>query len=91
MLFLGLVGVLAFLFSNPLGINDQSAHYCEYEWTAPSVEILRLYCRKQCFSVDFQDMDKRKDIIRKIYDVVVKRSDKLCNFVEEKRFLCGCS
>lgn len=43
------------------------------------------------FSVDFQDMDKRKDIIRKIYDVVVKRSDKLCNFVEEKRFLCGCS
>ena len=36
-------------------------------------------------------MDKRKDIIRKIYDVVVKRSDKLCNFVEEKRFLCGCS
>ena len=31
-------------------------------------------------------MDKRKDIIRKIYDFVVKRSDKLCNFVEEKRY-----
>ncbi|KAK8812067.1 hypothetical protein WA538_000699 [Blastocystis sp. DL] len=33
---------------------------------------------------DYIDMDKRKDIIRKIDDVVVKRSDKLCNFVEEK-------
>ena len=36
-------------------------------------------------------MDKRKDIIRKIYDVVVKRSDKLCNFVEEKRCFFSCA
>ena len=33
---------------------------------------------------DFIEMDKRKDIIRRIYDTVVKRSEKLCNFVEDK-------
>ena len=31
-------------------------------------------------------MDKRKDIMRKIYESVVKRSDKLCNFVEDKKY-----
>lgn len=40
-------------------------------------------------------MNKRKDIMRKIYESVVKRSDKLCNFVEEKTqialFVCSCS
>ena len=31
-------------------------------------------------------MDKRKDIMRKIYEAVVKRSSKLCNFVEDKAY-----
>lgn len=29
-------------------------------------------------------MEDRKEIIRKIYEAVVKRSNKLCNFVEDK-------
>ena len=33
---------------------------------------------------EYIEMDKRKDIMRKIYEAVVKRSDKLCNFVEDK-------
>ena len=35
---------------------------------------------------EFIEMDKRKDIMRKIYEAVVKRSSKLCNFVEDKAF-----
>ena len=31
-------------------------------------------------------MDKRKEIMRKIYEAVVKRSTKLCNFVEDKAY-----
>ena len=32
-------------------------------------------------------MEKRKDIIRKVYEAVVKRSGKLCNFVEDKAYV----
>ena len=33
---------------------------------------------------EYIKMEDRKEIIRKIYEAVVKRSSKLCNFVEDK-------
>ena len=33
---------------------------------------------------EYIKMEDRKDIIRRIYEAVVKRSPKLCNFVEDK-------